>query len=116
MGHIGTVCEGGGGGGAYRGPGVSLDDALEHQSVSFLDGVDPLADVVILHVARCARVYDLGVSRSCARKHIQMHTHTHTHTHKFTHTHTHTQIHAHTYAHTHTHTHTHHIQGRRKRE
>lgn len=39
---------------AYLWPRVSLNNALQHQRVAFFDGVDSLADVVILDVARRA--------------------------------------------------------------
>lgn len=50
--------------GAYLGPRVPGDKALQHQGVALPDGVDALADVVLFHHTRLARVDDLGLGWS----------------------------------------------------
>lgn len=40
--------------GAYLWSRVPLNNALKHERVSFFDGVDPLADVIVIDVTRCA--------------------------------------------------------------
>lgn len=51
--------------GAYLWSRVSFNNTLKHKCVSFFDGVDPLADVIIIDVTRCAWVHNLGIGRSC---------------------------------------------------
>lgn len=50
--------------GAYLGPRVPGDQALQHQGVPLPDGVDALADVVLFHHTRLACVYDLSLGWS----------------------------------------------------
>lgn len=76
--------------GAYLWSWVPFNNTLKHQCVSFFDGVDSLADVIILDVTRCAWVHDLGVGWSC----------------EWTHGHTHTQRQACSHADIHIHTRT----------
>ena len=50
--------------GAYLGPRVPGDQALQHQGVPLPDGVDALTDVVLFHHTRLARVHDLSLGWS----------------------------------------------------
>lgn len=65
MGRIGTQQ---GRGPAYLGPRVPSDQALQHQGVALPDGVDSLADIVLLHHTGLPCVHDLGLGWSCGRK------------------------------------------------
>lgn len=40
--------------GAYLWSWVPFNNTLKHECVSFFDGVDPLTDVIIIDVTRCA--------------------------------------------------------------
>lgn len=51
--------------GAYLWSRVPFNDTLKHERVSLFDGVDPLADVIVIDVTRRARVHNLGIGRSC---------------------------------------------------
>ena len=50
--------------GAYLGPRMPSDEALQHEGVPLPDGVDALADVVLFHHTRLARVHDLSLGWS----------------------------------------------------
>lgn len=50
--------------GAYLGPRVPSDEALQHQGVPLPDGVDALTDVVLFHHTCLARVHDLSLGWS----------------------------------------------------
>lgn len=54
--------------GAYLGPRVPGDKALQHKGVPLPDGVDTLADVVLFHHTRLARVHYLGLGWSWQRR------------------------------------------------
>lgn len=40
--------------GDYLWSRVPLNNTLKHEGVSFFDGVDPLTDVIIIDITRCA--------------------------------------------------------------
>lgn len=53
--------------GAYLGPRVPGDKALQHEGVPLPDGIDTFADVVLFHHTCLAGVYDLSLGWSCGR-------------------------------------------------
>lgn len=54
-----------GGRGWYLWSRVSFNQTLQHQGVPLPDGVNPLADVVLLHHAGLPRVHNLSIRWSC---------------------------------------------------
>lgn len=76
--------------GAHLWSWVSFNNTLKHKCVSFFDGVDSLADVIILDVTRCAWVHDLGIGRSCESTHGNTHMQRRGCSHADIHTHEHT--------------------------
>lgn len=65
VGRIGTRQ---GRGPAYLGPRVPSDQALQDQGVALPDGVDPLADIILLHHTGLPCVHDLGLGWSCGER------------------------------------------------
>lgn len=53
--------------GAYLGPRVPCDKALQHKGVPLPDGVDALTDVVLFDHTCLACVHDLGLGWSWQR-------------------------------------------------
>lgn len=53
---------------SYLGPRVPSNQALQHQGVALPDGIDPLADIILLHHTGLPCMHDLGLGWSFGEK------------------------------------------------